>query len=138
VVATDTGTPAVEVFLVVESRRPAPELTEYLGLESTTIRSFHHPIRGEMLSEWSLRLGAGTGTFDVLTVAEEALIGIGPGTRERLNAVGREEGTTTCLLIVQRATDDRQTKGIELSRRLVAWLADAGATVSIDQYFFPP
>jgi hypothetical protein len=137
VVRADSGAPAVEVFLVVESRRPAAELTEYLGLQPTTIRTFDHPVRGETLSEWSLRLGAGTSTFDVLTMTEEALLGIGPGSRERLSAVAREEGTTTCLLIVQRATDDRQTKGIELSRRMVAWLAHAGATVSIDQYFFP-
>jgi hypothetical protein len=133
VVRADSEAPAVEVFLVVESRRPASELSESLELQPTTIREFRHPVRGETLSEWSLQLGAGTSTGDVLTMAEEALLGIGPGTRERLSAISREEGTTTCLLIVQRATDDRQTKGIDLSRRMVAWLADAGATVSIDQ-----
>jgi hypothetical protein len=137
VVEAGSGSPTFEVFLVVESRRPASELAEYLTLEPTTIREYHSPIRRETVSEWSLRIAAGNGTFAVLAAAEDALLGIEPGTRERLNAVGREEGTRSTFLIVQRATDDPLTKGIELSPRMVAWLADAGATVSIDQYFYP-
>jgi hypothetical protein len=131
----ETVEPAVEVFLVVESRLPAEEISKRLTTEPTSSRRFRHPFRGEELTEWSVKLTARDQAINVIEESGQILATKGGQWLSEVTEIGRGGGSSISLVIVQRVSDDPHTKGIFLSNDLVKWLGVAGASVSIDQYY---
>lgn len=125
---------AAEVYLVLESTRPASDITERLGLQPTGSRRFPSPIRGHEVTEWTYRLAEGDSLAHVIESVEERLRLAGARLAQAVAEFSTQAQSSAALVIIQHISEDRQTKGIQLSADTVSWLAQANAFISIDQY----
>lgn len=86
------------------------------------------------MTEWSLSLAEGPRAFEVIAEAERALLARGDDWAREIGDIVQAPYSSAALVIVQRISDDPDTKGLVLSRDLVRWLAMGHSFIAVDQY----
>ncbi|UXY32022.1 DUF4279 domain-containing protein [Streptomyces sp. HUAS TT20] len=133
---------AFRMYLRVVSESLQPEeISARLGTgpdESTAIGSRRRPQSPPRAHATWIRHASATGGPARPEDLEPVVLGWEP---EFASALGRLAGSgdaDVSLVVVQELTDpeDPQQKGIFLSAALLAWLAEAGASLDIDQYVY--
>ncbi len=128
------------VYLAAKSRSAEPStVTEATGLTPNECRTAGRPYgpngAPSRSSSWVKYIGPKDAVTRVEDVVCEVHESWGPAVAERLNGL-RRHGWEIRLVIVQRieGEDDHMSKGIALCRESIDWLAQAGASIDIDQY----
>lgn len=86
------------------------------------------------MTEWTYRLAEGDSLAHVIESVEERLRLAGARLAQAVAEFSTQAQSSAALVIIQHISEDRQTKGIQLSADTVSWLAQANAFISIDQY----
>ncbi|GAA2723365.1 DUF4279 domain-containing protein [Actinocorallia aurantiaca] len=128
------------VYLSVRHSSSEPAVvTEAIGLVPDESRTAGRPYGPTGAPSRSSAWVRHVGPKDAVARVEDAICEIhkswGPAVAAGLNGL-RRHGWTAQLVIVQRieGEDDYMSKGISLCRESIEWLAQAGASIDIDQY----
>jgi hypothetical protein len=123
-----------QVYLSIEVDLPADEVTKALGIRPSASRRYRNLLLERDLTQWKLELAAGPVTYQVVQEAADRLLAFGESLATRMSTVREQSGGAIALVIAQVITDDPRSTGIDLPPALLRWLADAGASVAIDQH----
>jgi hypothetical protein len=124
--------------LSVDVDQPADDVSEALGMRPSATRRYRNRLLEHDLTQWKLELAAGPVTYQVVQEAADRLLAFGESLASRMSTVREQSGGTIALVIAQVITNDPRSTGIDLPPALLRWLADAGASVAIDQHVWEP
>ena len=123
-------------FLLIDGRRTTSELALVLGCPAAEV-TLHRTRGSAPIAEvvWEVT-SEGDGDID-LTQLIERTVEVAKAKHERLTRLSTDPSVTMVLRIVHYVGESEMGPGFAIHRGLLAWLAELGASVDVDQYWCP-